>query len=589
MATEYVISIKVQGSDSASGPLGAVGGALGRIAELVAAGVIFRGLERISELLQGAAGAGWAAATSFETVMSRIKGLTTTPAADLAKMSEDIIGLSRRLNVSAKELGEAEYFIASSGFAGAQATDILTASAKASAAGLGKTKVIADAVTSALNAYKLKARDAARITDVLTRAVIEGKGEPDALAGAIARVLPIAAQAGVGFEQVMASLAVMTRTGLSAEEAATALRGTLGALLAPGKQAKGALEEIGWSADGVRQAIREKGLLAALEELMQRTGGNIETLDLIIPNIRALTGVLSSAGSQGTAYAEILASMGRASGSVDKAFSASAGTWEFQFGRFKNVLLAMPIELGQKVLPGLTGILDSITLDIEGKTGGWADLVAGWLGPVIGRLQAAAKEGGIQGVIAEIGKMINEGWTLYVQPQLQAWVSKFWEWITGKEGAQAQVPSTMNKLLVAVSAWADDPNTQAQMAAFGEKAGRGLITGVEFLLGQAETWAPIFLKVGDAMGEATGKVGIEVGGRMAQGLVLGLTSQLTGQDLSKSGFSLGIGNLSLGVGGMGRGNTTQSSTNQTIYGGVNVFGVNDLRDLLTRLLASLVP
>ena len=37
MATEYVISIKVQGEDRASGPLGAVGGALGRIAELVTA------------------------------------------------------------------------------------------------------------------------------------------------------------------------------------------------------------------------------------------------------------------------------------------------------------------------------------------------------------------------------------------------------------------------------------------------------------------------------------------------------------------------------------------------------------------------
>ncbi len=585
MATEYVISIKVVGNESASGPLGAVGGALGRIAEFVTAGVIFRGLERIGELLQGAASAGWNAATSFETVMSRIKGLTMTPVADIGRMSDDIIRLSKDLNILAPELGAAEYFIASSGFAGAQATDILTASAKAASAGLGQTKVIADAVTSALNAYKLKAGDAARITDVLTRAVVEGKGEPDQFAGALARVLPIAAATGVSFEQVMASMATMTRTGLSAEEAATALRGTLAALLAPGKQAKDALTAIGWSADEVRASIRERGLNATLAEMMQRTQGNVETLDLIIPNIRALTGVLSTASGQGDAYAQILASMGTASGSVDKAFAASAGTWEFQFGRFKNVLLAMPIELGQKVLPGLTGILDGITKDIETKTGSWADLAAGWLGPVIARLQAAAKEGGIRGVITEIGKMINEGWTLHVQPQLQEWATKFWEWITGEGGAQAQVPSTMGKLLASVQAWADDPKTQEQMAAFGEKAGRGLIKGVEFLLGQGETWAPIFLKVGSAMGEAAGKVGIEVGGRMAQGLILGLVSQLTGQDVAKSGFSLGIGGLRLGVRGTQPGGTTQNNTNQTIYGGVNVFGAQNLQDLL----ASLVP
>jgi TP901 family phage tail tape measure protein len=825
--------------------------------------VIFRGLEQIGQGLESAAGMGWAAANAFETVMSRIKGLTTTPEADLAKMSDDVIKLSKTLNLSATELGQAEYFIASSGFAGKQATDVLTASAKAASAGLGQTKTIADAVTSALNAYKLGVGDAARITDVLTRAVVEGKGEPDQFAGALGRVLPIAAAAGVSFEQIMASMATMTRTGLSADEAATALRGTLAALLAPGKQAKEALESLGLSADEMRQMIKEKGLMAALTELVNlagnqlpqvsdkvskamqdaafknseafttiiqaateklaqanekmsdlqaeygakskdrqsklnddladiaanlndrlaeiadshkereaglleqisdlnvsytesqadrkegleqdaadrkerkaeqresilqriqetttekekkkleaqlvafdvqtareegkqaqkdereqkriekahqkqlealqtrlkkeedeyakqqvklneqaakrevtlrkqsdreaaiakrgydkqvesareamakidtdrvgalakaeadfgkanaaiagkfspeelglKSGSFIDTLDAIIPNIRGLIGVLGTVSSQGDAYAKILASMGDATGSVDKAFAASAGTWEFQFGRFKNVLLAMPIELGEKVLPGLTGILDAVTKDIGGKTSGWADLVAGWLGPTIGRLQAAAQTGGIQGVMAEIGKLINEGWTLHVQPKLQEWATKFFEWITGKDGAQAQVPSTMNKLLTSVQMWADDPKTQAQMAAFGEKAGRGLVQGVGFLLGQAETWAPIFVKVGGAMGEAAGKAGLEVGGRMAQGIVLGLISQLTGKDVSRGGVSVGIGGLRLGVGGT-QGNT-QNNTNQTIYGGVNVFGANNLQDLL----ASLVP
>ncbi len=586
MATEYIISIKVQGSESASGPLGVVGGALGRIAEFVSAGVIFRGLEQIGQGLQSAASAGFNAATSFETVMSRIKGLTTTPTADIAKMSSAIITLSKTMNVSATELAEAEYFIASSGFAGKQATDILTASAKAASAGLGQTKTIADAVTSALNAYKLKAGDAARITDVLTRAVIEGKGEPAEFAGALGRVLPIASQAGVSFEQVAASMATMTRTGMSAEEAATALRGTLGALLAPGKQAQDALVAIGWSADGVREAIRDRGLNAALAEMMQRTGGNVEMLDAIIPNIRALTGVLSSAGSQGTAYAEVLDSMMKATGSVDTAFAASAGTWEFQFGRFKNVLLAMPIELGEKMLPGLTGILDAVTKDIGGKTSGWADLVAGWLGPTIGRLQVAAQTGGIQGVMAEIGKLINEGWTNSVQPQLQKWATAFWDWMTGKEGAQAQVPSTMSKLMATIQKWADAPETQAQMAAFGETASRGLVQGVEFLLGQSKTWAPIFLTVGRAMGEAAGEVGLEVGGQMAAGIVRGLVSQLTGKDVSKGGASIGIGGFRIGVAGSQPGGTNQANqTNQTIYGGVNVFGANNLQDLL----ASLIP
>jgi TP901 family phage tail tape measure protein len=931
MGTEYIISIKVQGSESASGPLGAVGGALGRIAEFVSAGVIFRGLEQIGQGLESAAGAGWGAATAFETVMSRIKGLTTTPAADLAKMSADVIGLSKGMNQSATELGEAEYFIASSGFAGKQATDILTASARAASAGLGDTKTIADAVTSALNAYKLKAGDAARITDVLTRAVVEGKGEPAEFAGALGRVLPIAAAAGVNFEQVAASMATMTRTGMSADEAATSLRGILGALLAPGKQAKDALESMGLSADKMRQMIGEKGLMATLktlvdmagnqipkvsdkaakamqdaafksseafttitqaateklaqatekmsdmqaendarskdrqsklsddlasisenlndrlaelldnhkerqadfaakskdmqaklnddlaglamnlndrlaelldnhkersanilaqisdlnqsytesqadrkeqledsaadrkerkteqresilqrikdattdkekirlevelvdfdkqaareeekqakkdkrdqerleeahqkqlkalqvrikseddeyakqqaklkaetvkreavvkeqydrqvaiakvaldkeveeynkqgeklkaeatkreaqlreqsdreaaiakrgydnqvesareamskintdrvgalakaeadfgsanvkiagkfspEELGLKSGDFIETLAAIIPNIRALTGVLSTASSQGDTYAQVLASMQNASGSVDTAFAASAGTWEFQFGRFKNVLLAMPIELGEKVLPGLTGILDGITKDISGKTSGWADLVAGWLGPVIGRLQAAAQTGGIQGVMAEIGTLINEGWTLHVQPQLQKWATAFWDWITGKEGAQAQVPSTMSKLLDTIQKWADDPATQVQMASFGETASKGLVKGVQLIVSRSETWIPIFADMGKAIASALPQVALETGGAFGAYFIKGLYESLGLGAQFKGGLGMLMDLKHFLTGGTSTTSTT--TTNTTVYGGVQNYGL----------------
>ena len=290
----------------------------------------------------------------LQTVMSRIEGLTGTSASAIQGLTADVIGLSTELPKSSKELAEGLYFVASSGFAGQQAMDILTVSAKASAAGLGETKTVADAVTSTLNAYKMGAGDAANVTDVLIQAVKEGKGEPAALAGALGRVLPIAAAAGVSFEQVAASLATMTRTGMSAEEAATALRGTIGALEAPGKQAQDALAAMGTSADEVRAAIRDKGLLVALQDLMQRTGGNVEQLDLIIPNIRALTGVLSTAGSQGQAYAEILGKMENASGSLEKAYSAASGTMEFQTKRFENTIGSIKDTLVMGLLPNLT-------------------------------------------------------------------------------------------------------------------------------------------------------------------------------------------------------------------------------------------
>lgn len=312
--------------------------------------MVQQGAQMLGQVFDAAVGP----AIKLQTTFGKIEALTDTPASAIDGLRDSVIQLSKQVPVSSQELSEAFYYISSSGYQGAEAMDVLTASAKASAAGLGETQVIADAVTSTLNAYKMAGSDAARVTDVLVEAVRQGKGEPADFAGALGKVLPIAAAAGVNIEQVAASMAVMTRAGLNADEAATALRGTIGALEAPGKQAQDALTNIGLSADQVRQSIREKGLLETLQMLMEKTGGNVEILDLIIPNIRALTGVLSSAGSQVEAYAEILGKMERAAGATDKAFGVMSDTVESKGKRLENSIGAIRDKIANGLLPVLS-------------------------------------------------------------------------------------------------------------------------------------------------------------------------------------------------------------------------------------------
>ena len=304
-------------------------------------------------------------AAEFEKKLALIRGLTDTTSAQFAGMSQAVLGLTRTIPKSAAELADALYFISSSGHQGADAMKILEISAKASAAGLGETKVIADAVTSTLNAYRLGADEAARVTDVLTNAVIQGKGEPAEFAGSLGRILPIASQAGVSIEQVAASMSVMTRIGLSAEESATALRGTLAALLAPGKQAREALLSIGFSVDSLRQSIREKGLLETLRVMMERTQGNVETLDLIIPNVRALTGVLATAGSQSEEYARVLETMNQAAGRTEKAFGVMADTFDAKLKKFENAVDGVKIAVGTGLLPTVSNFLEEMTAGIH--------------------------------------------------------------------------------------------------------------------------------------------------------------------------------------------------------------------------------
>jgi|GEM_PF-2857954 len=305
----------------------------------------------------------------FQQEFALISGLTNTTTKDLGVMKSAVLALSGEVTQTPKQLADALYYIASSGYAGAQGLDILKVSAKAASSGLGDTKVIADIVTSALSAYGDSAKNAGKYTDILTQAVIEGKGEPDQFAGALARVLPISAALGVSFEQVTANIATFTRSGASAEEAATALRGTLSSLAAPGSEAKRALEALGTSGDEVRKMIRERGLLSTLDDLQKRVKDvgqidigikapkilkDFEILDTIIPNIRALTGVMSVSASQADAYSEVLSNIANSAGATDKAFAKMMETQTAQEKLAENAIARLGISLGSRLLPALT-------------------------------------------------------------------------------------------------------------------------------------------------------------------------------------------------------------------------------------------
>ncbi|MDP9265936.1 MAG: phage tail tape measure protein, partial [Chloroflexota bacterium] len=305
-------------------------------------------------------------AESFDAPMRKIYSLTGINEEQFKSLKQQVLDLSTIVPKSAEDLANGLYFVVSAGFKGSDAMKILEVSAKAASAGLTDTKTVADAVTSALNAYKLGSDDAAHVTDLLTNAVTQGKTEYGPLADAIGRVLPAAAAMGVGLDEVLASMSTMTRVGLNADEAATALRGTLLALVKPGADAQAALAKMGLSAAGLRDELKTKGLMAVLQELMEKTGGNVEVIGKIIPNVRALTGVLATAGSQAEAYSGILGSMQNVNGLTEESFRRTAEGAGVQMGLLKNNLVAIAITIGDVLLPPLAELTGHIAGVVRG-------------------------------------------------------------------------------------------------------------------------------------------------------------------------------------------------------------------------------
>lgn len=296
----------------------------------------------------------------FERTMTRTMTLAGSTREEMKGLSAEILGLSGELGKSPQELAEALYFTESAGIAAADAMAVVESAAKASAVGLGETEVVADAVTSVLNAYGKENITAAHATDILVAAVREGKGEADAIAGAIGRVIPAASEMGVEFDEVAGSIAALTRTGLNANEAVTALRGIMLSLLDPSQKAEKILEQYGFSVDQVQRSIAQDGLLGTLQVLKERFGDNDRAMAQVFGNVRALTGALSLLGANGDEVEAVLKAVAEAGGDTEEAFAILEQTAGFKLEQAMADLQVVMVEVGAALVPVVVQIANMV-------------------------------------------------------------------------------------------------------------------------------------------------------------------------------------------------------------------------------------
>jgi TP901 family phage tail tape measure protein len=302
------------------------------------------------------------ASRQFEISMKQIQGLVGISANAVQGFKDEILKMGAATSKGPAELADALYFITSAGLKGRLALDVLNQSARAAAAGLGETKVVADALTSAINAYGPGVYTAAQATDILVATVREGKAEADQFAPALGKVLPVAAAFGATFEDVSAGVAALTRTGASAGTSAIYLRQVLSQLLKPSKQARETLLSFGTSAEQLRTNIQEDGLLSALEGLnisMGSQNGEIMATELtkVFGNVRALTAVFSLLGPNLEANREIFAKMSMTAGDADAAFAAYAETSDYKFKKALAEGQAAMVRFGDAIMPAATMLI----------------------------------------------------------------------------------------------------------------------------------------------------------------------------------------------------------------------------------------
>jgi len=302
----------------------------------------------------------------FEFSMNKVVSLVGVAREQVDEWSKSILNLAPSLGKSPRELADAMYFITSAGIRGTEAMDILEESAKSSASGLGETKVIADLLTSAMNAYGKETLSASRANDILVATVREGKAEADLLAQSMGLVLPIASAMGATFDQVGAATAAMTRTGTKSATAAIQLRQMFNSILKPAKEAEQALIDMGISSDQLRKIIREEGMLAALQKLDAVTKEyGINAVGKVIPNIRSLTGFLDIMGKNVEANVKIFEEIKNSMGDAERTFQATADTVKFRMAVAFSRVTTSATRFGETMAKVLVPLMERVAVFIE--------------------------------------------------------------------------------------------------------------------------------------------------------------------------------------------------------------------------------
>src|SRR5204863_6951474 len=165
------------------------------------------------------------------------------------------------------ELTTGLYMVNSAGYHGAEGLHVLEIASKGAKVGAAELGTVADAVTTALNAYHMGSAGAAAATNALIGAEKQGKTNMEALAGSLSKVAPAAAVAGVSLNEVLAAMSTMTAQGTSADISATYLRQTILQLSNPTAKAALEMKALGLNAIDVSQNLGRNGLASTLEML----------------------------------------------------------------------------------------------------------------------------------------------------------------------------------------------------------------------------------------------------------------------------------------------------------------------------------
>jgi len=366
---------------------------------------------RVTAPLVALGTASFKAAGDFDQAFRQVNVMLRATEEESARYKASILDISSATTIAANDTVAAFYQIVSAGFRGADSLEILRVAMEGAVAGGADAATTTAALVKAMNIFSLEGvGGATRAMDTFFGIVDAGLLTFEELASSFPQAATMATGLGLSIEEVGAALATLTKTSGSTQEAATALNATFSQLVAPSVALLDLYHE--WGVNSGPQAIQKFGdLRGVLLAVQEATGGEVDKLAELFPNIRAIRAVIPLVTTNADDFASALETAADSTGNLGEALDRTAKgpgfEWDQMVTSNKNNLILFGDAIASSFGPMVTKMTDLLTKAVKAfadlpqpiRTGAFAvGALAAAMGPLLMSMGFAAT--GLSSMIA---------------------------------------------------------------------------------------------------------------------------------------------------------------------------------------------
>jgi TP901 family phage tail tape measure protein len=303
---------------------------------------------------------------------------------EMAVMRQELLAIGGRAVAGPQAVAGAFANIATGVSDASKRMAIMNAAVSLAEANQADLTMSTNAMINVMNAWNIAADDAGIAADVLTQASYMGVGSLDEFAGSISHISALASSAGIGLDELGASMAYATTKGMSATQASKQFKGIISTLTSPSENLAKLYDALGIESGGAM--LQQYGLADSLVILKDALGGNEQAFADIIGSAEAATIALALTEDQYLGFAESFAS---GMGSVTEAAQGvQLESIEMKMARLQSVSDSLQAQIGG---------------DINGIKGFFIDMKFGFLSNVVSPIMSSPVGGAISKIAAVVG------------------------------------------------------------------------------------------------------------------------------------------------------------------------------------------